>query len=185
MSRLGRKPVIVPEKVKVAVSGTSVSAEGPAGKNSLTLPVPITAKLEDGGKKVQVSSPAGTKHEKALWGTWRSHVANMLEGVEKGYEKILELTGVGYNARIQGDQLVMALGFSHPVEMKIPKELAVKCESATVVSVKGIDKQQVGQFAAEIRGKRPAEPYNLKGIKYRDEVVRRKAGKTFVTGGST
>ena len=177
--------MIVPEKVKVTVSGTSVSAEGPSGKNTLTLPEPITAKLEDEGKKVQVSSPAGTKHEKALWGTWRSHVANMLEGVDKGYEKILELTGVGYNARIQGDQLVMTLGFSHPVEMKIPKGLTVKCDSVTVVSVKGIDKQQVGQFSAEVRGKRPAEPYNLKGIKYRDEVVRRKAGKTFVTGGST
>ena len=177
--------MIVPGKVKVTVSGPSVSAEGPSGKNTLTLPEPITAKLEDEGRKVQVFSPAGNKHEKALWGTWRSHVANMLEGVDKGYEKILELTGVGYNARIQGDLLVMTLGFSHPVEMKIPKGLTVKCDSATVVSVKGIDKQQVGQFSAEVRGKRPAEPYNLKGIKYRDEVVRRKAGKTFVTGGST
>jgi large subunit ribosomal protein L6 len=181
MSRLGKKPIDVPDKVKVAVSGQTVSAEGPAGKGAVTIHAQVTAKVED-GKKVLIGCKGKTQQDMALWGTWRSHVANLLEGVSKGYEKILEITGVGYNAKIAGDKLTLTLGFSHPVEMIVPKGVAVACPSATSISVKGIDKQTVGQFAAEIRGKRPAEPYNLKGIKYKDEVVRRKAGKTFVTG---
>jgi large subunit ribosomal protein L6 len=181
MSRLGKKPIDLPEKVKVTVSGQSVSAEGPAGKGAVTLHAQVSAKVED-GKKVVVSCKGKTQQDMALWGTWRSHLANLVEGVSKGYEKALEITGVGYNAKIAGDKLTIILGFSHPVEMTVPKGLTVACPSATTISVKGIDKQMVGQFAAEIRAKRPAEPYNLKGIKYKDEVVRRKAGKTFVTG---
>ncbi len=180
MSRLGRKPIELPEKVKVTVSGQTVSAEGPAGKGSVTLHPEVAAKVE--GRLVVVTAKGRSKIQKSLWGTWRSHVANLVEGVEKGYEKILEISGVGYNARIQGDKLLMALGYSHPVELTVPKGLAVTCPSPTVISVKGIDKRQVGQFAAEVRSKRVVEPYNLKGIKYRDEAVRRKAGKTFVTG---
>jgi large subunit ribosomal protein L6 len=129
-----------------------------------------------------VTCKGKTQQDMALWGTWRSHLANLLEGVSKGYEKGLEITGVGYNAKIAGDKLTLTLGFSHPVEIHVPKGLTVACPSATTISVKGVDKQAVGQFSAEIRAKRPAEPYNLKGIKYKDEVVRRKAGKTFVTG---
>jgi large subunit ribosomal protein L6 len=181
MSRLGKKPIDLPEKVKVAVSGQVVSAEGPAGKGQVTLHAGVSAKVEE-GKRVVVSSKAGSKLERSRWGTCRSHVANLLEGVSKGYEKILEINGVGYNAKVQGEKLLMVLGYSHPVEMSIPKGLTVACPSPTVVSVKGVDKQLVGEFAAEVRDKRPAEPYNLKGLKYRDEVVRRKAGKTFVTG---
>jgi large subunit ribosomal protein L6 len=181
MSRLGKKPIDVPEKVKLAVSGQVVSAEGPAGKGSITLHSQIQAKVED-GKRVLVTCKGKTQQDMALWGTWRSHLANLLEGVSKAYEKQLEITGVGYNAKIQGDKLTLVLGFSHPVDVQVPKGLTVACPSATSISVKGIDKQQVGQFAAEIRAARPAEPYNLKGIKYKDEVVRRKAGKTFVTG---
>jgi len=181
MSRLGRKPIDLPEKVKVNINGQAVSAEGPAGKHSLTLHAEISAKIEE-GKRVVVSAKGTSQIQKALWGTWRSHVANLLEGVSKGFEKNLEISGVGYNAKLQGDKLTMTLGFSHPVEMTIPKGLVVACPSVTSISVKGVDKQLVGEFAAQIRGKRPAEPYNLKGIKYKDEVVRRKAGKTFVTG---
>jgi large subunit ribosomal protein L6 len=181
MSRLGKKPIDIPEKVKIAVSGQNVSAEGPAGKGSVTLHSQVAAKVED-GKKVVVSCKGKTQQDMALWGTWRSHIANLVEGVSKGYEKILEITGVGYNAKIAGDKLTIILGYSHPVDMTVPKGLTVACPSATSISVKGIDKQMVGQFAAEVRAKRPAEPYNLKGIKYKDEVVRRKAGKTFVTG---
>jgi len=181
MSRLGKKPIDVPDKVKVSVSGQTVSAEGPAGKGAVTLHAQVSAKVED-GKKVVVSCKGKTQQDMALWGTWRSHVANLIEGVFKGYEKALEITGVGYNAKIAGDKLTMTLGFSHTVEMVVPKGLTVACPSVTTVSVKGIDKQAVGQFAAEIRAARPAEPYNLKGVKYKDEVVRRKAGKTFVTG---
>ncbi len=181
MSRLGRKPIELPEKVKVTVSGQTVSAEGPAGKGSVTLHPEVAAKVED-GRRVVLSVKGRSKIQKSLWGTWRSHVANLVEGVGKGYERILEISGVGYNARLQGEKLLMALGYSHPVELEIPKGLAVTCPSPTVISVKGIDKRQVGQFAAEVRSKRVVEPYNLKGIKYRNEAVRRKAGKTFVTG---
>lgn len=181
MSRLGKKPIDVPDKVKVTVSGQGVSAEGPAGKGAVTIHAAVTAKVED-GKRVVISCKGKTKQDLALWGTWRSHVANLLEGVSKGYEKGLEISGVGYNAKIAGDKITMVLGFSHPVDMHVPKGLTVTCPTATTLSVKGIDKQAVGQFAAEIRAKRPAEPYNLKGIKYKGEVVRRKAGKTFVTG---
>jgi large subunit ribosomal protein L6 len=181
MSRLGRKPIDVPEKVKVAVSGSTVSAEGPAGKGSLVLHPEVSAKVED-GKRVVLSCKGQTKVQKALWGTWRSHLANLLQGAARGYERILDITGVGYNGKIQGEKLVLTLGFSHPVEMTVPKGLTVTCPSPTAIAVKGVDKHQVGQFAAEVRAARPAEPYNLKGVKYRDEVVRRKAGKTFVTG---
>ena len=181
MSRLGKKPIDLPEKVKVTVSGSVVSAEGPAGKGSVTMHPEISAKVED-GKRVVVSCPGRNKVQKMLWGTWRSHVANLVTGVAKGFQKDLEVNGVGYNAKVQGDKLLMALGYSHPVELTIPKGLTVACPSPTVITVKGIDKWQVGQFAAEVRSKRVVEPYNLKGIKYKDEVVRRKAGKTFVTG---
>jgi len=182
MSRLGKKPIDLPDKVKVAVSGQDVSAEGPAGKGSVTLPAGVSAKVED-GRRVVVSSPGATKAQRMLWGTWRSHVANLVEGVAKGYQKELEITGVGYNAKMVGkDKLLMTLGYSHPVEMAVPKGLDVACPTPTLISVKGVDKRLVGQFAAEVRAKRVVEPYNLKGIKYRDEVVRRKAGKTFVTG---
>ena len=181
MSRLGKKPIDVPEKVKVSVQGQTVSAEGPVGKSAITLHAQVAAKVEE-GKRVVVTCKGKTQQDMALWGTWRSHLANLLEGVSKGYEKGLEITGVGYNAKIAGDKLTLTLGFSHPVEIHVPKGLTVACPSATTISVKGVDKQAVGQFSAEIRAKRPAEPYNLKGIKYKDEVVRRKAGKTFVTG---
>jgi len=181
MSRLGRKPIDLPEKVKVNINGQAVSAEGPAGKHSLTMHPEISAKVEE-GKRVVVTAKGKSQQQKALWGTWRSHVANMLEGVSKGFEKGLEISGVGYNAKIQGDKLTMTLGFSHVVEMVVPKGLVVACPSLTSITVKGVDKQLVGEFSAQIRGKRPAEPYNLKGIKYKNEVVRRKAGKTFVTG---
>jgi large subunit ribosomal protein L6 len=180
MSRLGRKPIDIPEKVKVSVSGLAVAAEGPAGKHSINVHRDIVVKVE--GQRVQVTTKAKDPQANAIWGTWRSHVANLVEGVAKGYEKTLEISGVGYNAKIQGDKLTLVLGFSHPVEFQVPKGLAVTCPSPTLIQVKGVDKQRLGQFAAEIRASRPAEPYNLKGVKYKDEVVRRKAGKTFVTG---
>ena len=182
MSRLGKMPVPIPEKVKVAVSGQTVSAEGPAGKNAVTLHADVAAKIDDAKKQVLVTAKGKSAAHRMIWGTWRSHVANLLEGVSKGYQKDLEINGVGYNAKIAGDKLTMILGFSHPVEMTVPKGLQVACPSATTISVKGVDKQLVGEFSAQIRAKRKAEPYNLKGVKYKDEVVRRKAGKTFVTG---
>lgn len=164
----------------MTVSGRTVIAEGPEGKGEVTLPPEVSARVEEG--RVWVSGGQKTQLQKMLWGTWRSHVANLVRGVAQGYQKDLEINGVGYSARIQGDKLILVLGYSHPVEMTIPKGLKVTCPNPATVCVRGIDRQRVGQFAAEVRSKRPVEPYNLKGIKYRDEVVRRKAGKTFVTG---
>ena len=182
MSRLGKTPVPIPEKVKVTISGQTVSAEGPAGKHAVTMHADVAAKIDDAKKLVLVTAKGKSAAHRMIWGTWRSHVANLLEGVSKGYQKDLEISGVGYNAKLQGDKLTMILGFSHPVEMTVPKGLKVACPSPTAITVQGVDKQLVGEFAAQIRAKRKAEPYNLKGVKYKDEVVRRKAGKTFVTG---
>ncbi|MBI4565268.1 MAG: 50S ribosomal protein L6 [Planctomycetes bacterium] len=181
MSRLGNIPINVPDKVKVNLAGRTLHVEGPLGKLASTFRPEVKVRIE-GGKRVAVESSGETKLIRALHGTTRSLIAGMLEGVIKGYEKTLDITGVGYNARVQGDKLVLTLGFSHPVELTVPKGLTVTCPSATSISVKGVDKHSVGEFAARIRRVRPAEPYNLKGIKYREEVVRRKAGKTFVTG---
>ncbi len=182
MSRLGKIPVLIPEKVKVSVTGTTVSAEGPKGKLSLQFRPEISVAVEK--EKVLVTRSSDQKAVKALHGTTRAHIANLITGVTKGFQKELNINGVGYNAKVQGDKLHMILGFSHPVELPIPKELKVECPSATTVTVKGLDRQMVGEFAAKVRRSRRAEPYNLKGIKYKDEVVRRKAGKTFVTGAS-
>ncbi len=182
MSRLGKIPVLIPEKVKVSVKGQIVEAEGPNGKAFLAFRPEVSVSV-DGGKVV-VRRSSNEKLVKALHGTTRAHLANLMTGVTKGFGKVLEINGVGYNGKLLGDKIVLTLGFSHPVELTIPKGLTVTCPSATVVEVKGIDPQLVGEFAAKVRRARPVEPYNLKGIKYRDEVVRKKAGKTFVTGAS-
>src|SRR5689334_6504328 len=134
MSRLGRKPIDLPDKVKITINGQTVSAEGPAGKHSVTLHPEISAKVEE-GKRVVVTAKGTSQQQKALWGTWRSHVANLLEGVSKGYEKNLEIMGVGYNAKIQGDKLTMVLGFWHPLDMQVPKGPQVACPSATIIPV--------------------------------------------------
>jgi large subunit ribosomal protein L6 len=182
MSRLGKIPVLIPEKVKVAVKGNSVEAEGPFGKGTLQFRSEVSVAVE--GSKVLVKRSSEQKLVKALHGTTRAHVANLMIGVSKGFEKVLEINGVGYNGKIQGDKLVLTLGFSHTVELPVPKGVVVTTPSATTVEVKGVDPQRVGEFAAQVRRARPVEPYNLKGIKYRDEVIRKKAGKTFVTGAS-
>lgn len=182
MSRLGKIPVDIPDKVKVAVNNATVNVEGPLGKLSWTHRAEVSVKVD--GKKVLVSRSNETKVVKALHGTTRALIAAMIKGVTQGYSKDLDISGVGYNGKMVGDKLVLTLGYSHPVELPVPKGLAVTCPSATSINVKGVDKQMVGEFAAKVRAARPAEPYNLKGIKYRDEIVRKKAGKTFVTGAS-
>lgn len=183
MSRLGRKPIDVPEKVKVNLAGQVVHVEGPAGKLSWTLRPEIKVKIE-GGKRVTVERLGETKLIRSLHGTARSLIAGMVQGALTGFEKILDISGVGYGAKMAGEKLTLTIGFSHPVEFVVPKGLAVACPTATSISIKGPDRQLVGEFAAKVRRTRKAEPYNQKGIKYRDEVVRRKAGKTFVTGAS-
>jgi len=182
MSRLGKTPIAIPDKVNVTVAAGKVQVEGPLGKLSLPLPERISVAVD--GKVIHVAREGNDKQRKAAHGTTRAHLANMVRGVAQGFEKTLDITGVGYSASVQGDALRLVLGYSHPIDLKIPAGLKVECPSPTAVVVKGSDRQQVGQFAAVTRRTRPVEPYNLKGIKYRNEIVKKKAGKTFVTGAS-
>ena len=176
MSRIGRMPVAVPEGVTVDIKEENVvTVKGPKGTLERTFPEEMEISLEDGS--VVVKRPNDLKRIKSLHGLTRSLIANMVEGVSKGYEKTLEINGVGYRASKQGNKLVLNLGYSHPVEMTDPDGLETVVDGNKVI-VKGISKEKVGQYAAEIRDKRRPEPYKGKGIKYIDEVIRRKVGKT-------
>ncbi len=177
MSRLGRKPVALPEKVKVSVDGQTVNVEGPLGKLSYTAVPEIIVELGDDGKEVAVSRKNDGRTAKAMHGLTRALIANMVHGVEQGYEKRLEVVGVGYLAAISGDVLQLRVGFANEVHKKIPKDLDVKCPDQTHIVVKGIDKQRVGQFAAEVRAVRKPEPYKGKGVRYQGERVKLKPGK--------
>jgi len=177
MSRVGKKPVTVTEGVKTTITGTDVTIEGPRGKLHFVLPEGISVK-ED-GDRLFISRSSDEPKQRSLHGMSRSLVSNMIAGVTTGFEKRLTINGVGYNAKIQGENLVLNVGFSHPVIKPIPPNLEVECPLATSVLIRGIDKQKVGQFAAAVRAVRPPEPYNAKGIAYEDEQIRRKAGKAF------
>ena len=177
MSRIGRLPVAIPAGVEVTVAeGNVVTVKGPKGTLERALPTEMEIKVEDG--HVVVSRPNDLKKMKSLHGLTRTLVANMVTGVTKGYEKVLEINGVGYRAQKQGKKLILSLGYSHPVEMEDPEGLESVLDGQNKITIKGIDKQKVGQYAAEIREKRKPEPYKGKGIKYADEVIRRKVGKT-------
>ena len=176
MSRIGRQPVAVPAQVTVDVAaGNVVTVKGPKGTLTKELPVEMEIKLEEGN--VIVSRPNDLKKMKSLHGLTRTLVHNMVVGVTDGFEKKLEVNGVGYKCAKQGKKLVLSLGYSHPVEMMDPEGLEAVVEGNNI-TVKGISKEKVGQYAAEIRDKRRPEPYKGKGIKYADEVIRRKVGKT-------
>ena len=176
MSRIGRLPVAVPAGVEVKIAENNVvTVKGPKGTLEKALPVEMSIKLEDGN--VVVTRPSDLKKMKALHGLTRTLIQNMVTGVSQGYEKTLEVNGVGYRAAKQGKKLVLNLGYSHPVEMEDPEGLDCKVDVNKIV-VSGIEKEKVGQYAAEIRDKRRPEPYKGKGIKYADEVIRRKVGKT-------
>ena len=176
MSRIGRLPVTVPAGVTVDITEKNhVTVKGPKGTLEQALPQEMEIKLEDGADLV--TRPSDVKKMKSLHGLTRSLIQNMVTGVTEGYKKELEVNGVGYRAAKQGKKLVLNLGFSHPVEMEDPEGLEVKVDG-NKITVEGIDKQRVGQYAAEIRDKRRPEPYKGKGIKYVDEVIRRKVGKT-------
>ncbi len=176
MSRIGRLPVTVPAGVTVEIAENNhVTVKGPKGTLEQALPTEMEIKLEDG--HIIVSRPNDLKRMKSLHGLTRSLIQNMVTGVSEGYKKELEVNGVGYRAAKQGKKLVLNLGFSHPVEMEDPEGLESKVDG-NKITVEGIDKQKVGQYAAEIRDKRRPEPYKGKGIKYVDEVIRRKVGKT-------
>ena len=177
MSRIGRLPVAIPAGVEVTVAeGNVVTVKGPKGTLERALPTEMEIKVEDG--HVVVSRPNDLKKMKSLHGLTRSLIHNMVVGVSEGYTKELEVNGVGYKAAKQGKKLVLSLGYSHPVEMEDPEGLESVLDGQNKITIKGIDKQKVGQYAAEIREKRKPEPYKGKGIKYADEVIRRKVGKT-------
>ena len=177
MSRIGKKPVVIPANVTVNVAeGNVVTVKGPKGELTNTFNADMIINVE--GNVLTVSRPTDEANHRALHGLTRTLIANMVEGVEKGYSKELEVNGVGYRAEKKGNQLVMRLGFSHEVIMSEIPGITVEVPSPNKIIIKGIDKQVVGQFAAEVRGKRPPEPYKGKGIKYVDEVIRRKVGKT-------
>ena len=177
MSRIGRMPIAIPAGVTVTIAeNNKVTVKGPKGTLERVLPAEMSIKEEDG--QIIVTRPSDLKKMKSLHGLTRTLINNMIVGVTAGYEKKLEINGVGYRAQKQGKKLVLSLGYSHPVEMEDPEGLESTMEGQNVIIVKGIDTEKVGQYAAEIRDKRRPEPYKGKGIKYADEVIRRKVGKT-------
>jgi large subunit ribosomal protein L6 len=178
MSRIGKKFINIPEKVKVKLDGQKISVDGPKGSLSRILPSLVCCTLDDTSQKLFLEKTQDTKLSQALYGLSRTLVANMVTGVSSGFEKRLQITGVGYRAQLDGKDLVLNMGYSHPVKMVTPTELSVKVESPTSVVVSGMQKEMVGEFAAKIRSVRPPEPYKGKGIAYEGEVIRRKAGKT-------
>lgn len=175
MSRIGRTPVAIPEKVKIAQHGPALNVEGPKGKLSVELPSELTATIADG--KVTLQRASDIKQVKALHGLYRALVANMVRGVTEGFSKELEVNGVGYRAQVKGKHLELFVGFSHTVSVPVPEGITIETPKPTTIVVKGFDKQLVGQVAANIRRIAPPEPYKGKGIKYANETIRRKAGK--------
>ena len=177
MSRIGRMPIAIPAGVTVEIAENNhVTVKGPKGTLERTLPSEMDIKVE--GSEVVVTRPNDLKKMKSLHGLTRTLINNMVVGVTDGYTKTLEVNGVGYRAQKSGKKLTLHLGYSHPVEMEDPEGIEVTVDGQNLIIVKGIDKEKVGQYAAEIRDKRRPEPYKGKGIKYADEVIRRKVGKT-------
>lgn len=182
MSRLGKKPISVPGNVKVNIADRTVSIEGPKGSLSFTHRPEIRVSHDDSDKVINVSCDekliAQDRANRAYWGTTRSLINNMIEGVTKGYEKKLEIVGVGWTGNVNGNKLALKVGYANIIEMPIPDGISVTMEKQNMTII-GADKQAVGHFAASVRAKRKPEPYNGKGIKYSDEVIQRKAGKAF------
>ena len=176
MSRIGKKPVTVPAGVTVSVKGSTVSAKGPKGELQRTFHPDMAIALE--GTTLSVGRPSDEARHKALHGLTRTLLSNMVEGVQKGYQKVLEMQGVGYKAEAKPFGLMVTAGFSHQVKYEAPKGIKLSVDNSTLVKIEGADKELVGQVAAEIRAIRPPEPYKGKGIRYQGEQVRRKAGKT-------
>jgi large subunit ribosomal protein L6 len=175
MSRVGKNPVEVPSGVELAINGRLVTAKGKLGQLSYEMTDTVSAALEDG--RVVVKPVGESKAAQAMWGTARSRIQSMVSGVADGFSRQLEIVGVGYRASVQGQTLILQLGYSHDINYPIPEGISIKCEKPTSITVSGADKQRVGQVAAEIRGYRKPEPYKGKGIKYADEIILRKEGK--------
>jgi len=175
MSRIGKAPVLVPDGVKVTLNDGSVSVEGPKGKLMTTVPERISVKVE--GKELRVSRESDAPSDRALHGLTRKLIGNMVEGVSQGFRRVLEIHGVGYKAEVSGQNLNLILGFSHPIAFPLPPGVTAKVDRQTLITLESSDKQALGQTAARIRSLKAPEPYKGKGIKYQEEVIRRKAGK--------
>jgi large subunit ribosomal protein L6 len=175
MSRIGKHPVPIPSGVEVRLSGQMLTTKGQLGSLSLVVSNEVTASITNDA--VTIAPKSDSKQSRAMWGTTRALVNNMVTGVSTGFSKNLEIVGVGYRATVQGNTLNLQLGYSHDIPFAIPEDVRITCERPTVITVSGADRQRVGQVAAEIRAYRPPEPYKGKGVKYADEIVRRKEGK--------
>ena len=175
MSRVGKYPVEIPQGVQVAIAGRLLTAKGQLGELKLELTEHVETSVEGG--MVVVKPHGGEQRARVMWGTTRALIANMVKGVSTGYVKSMEITGTGFRAAVQGKNLELSLGFSHPVVYPVPEGIKITCDRPTVIRVEGVDKRLVGQVAAEIRGFRPPEPYKGKGVRYTTEQVRRKEGK--------
>jgi large subunit ribosomal protein L6 len=176
MSRVGKKPVSIPAGVTAKIDGQAIAIKGAKGELHFVAPVDVNVSLVD--NQIKVDPRDETKRARAMWGTTRAMVNNLVTGVSKGFEKKLEITGVGYKAAVSGKNLQLSLGYSHDVQFPIPAGIAIVTPKPTEVTISGIDKRQVGQIAAEIRALRPPEPYKGKGVKYAGEFIFRKEGKT-------
>jgi large subunit ribosomal protein L6 len=183
MSRIGKQPVRYGAGIKVQVVDGTVRVEGPKGKLEMTCHRNIKVEHDEKGKVVRVTRPDDERLNRALHGLTRSLLANMVEGVTKGFEKRLKIEGIGYQARIDKKMLVLTVGYANAIEMKPPDGVTVELPDPTTIVIRGADKQKVGQFAAEVRSTRKPEPYKGKGIRYENEQVRRKEGKSFTSGG--
>lgn len=175
MSRVGKEPVVIPQGVDCQLVDGQIKAKGKLGELSLNLPTEVAVKIEDG--KINVTPVDKTKQSRMLWGTIRARVSNMVNGVHEGFTRNLEINGVGYRASVQGKDLVLNLGHSHEIRYPIPQGITIKCAKPTEISISGVNKQEVGQIASEIRSYRPPEPYKGKGVKYVEERILRKEGK--------
>lgn len=175
MSRIGKKPIDIPEGVTVEHSGADLSVKGPKGLLSMNLVKEVVVEVKDG--QIRVNQVGNTKVARSMWGMQRTLVSNLIEGVTKGYEKKLEIKGVGYRAQMKGNILNLQLGYSHEIDFPVPEGITVQCPDQTNITITGIDKQKVGQVAAKIREYRKPEPYKGKGIKYAGEYIFRKEGK--------
>lgn len=179
MSRIGRKPVIIPKEVKVELKDGSIFVDGPKGKLNRTLSARLTVEIKD--NQLLVNRLADTKLDRSLHGLTRALIANMIRGVTEGFSKDLEIIGVGFRAQVQSKNLVLQLGFSHPVNFPIPEDIKIETPKQTQIVVKGIDNEKVGRIASEIRAIFPPEPYKGKGIRYLGEYIKRKVGKAQAT----
>jgi len=175
MSRIGKHPVAIPSGVEIQLSGQRLTAKGRLGTLSLAVSGEVTATIADGA--VTITPNDESKRARAMWGTTRALVNNMVTGVASGFTRNLEINGVGYRAAVQGSTLNLQLGYSHDIPYPIPQDVRITCERPTAITITGADRQRVGQIAAEIRAFRPPEPYKGKGVKYSNETVRRKEGK--------